>query len=210
MADVPVSETARSGGMEYELLQTYARGDESAFEQIVSQHGARLYGFLTRFLAHATDAEDVYQAVWLKVARGASRFDGRARFATWLYTIARNAALDHLRAAGRRLQASSLDQVRDVGDTPLRDDIPGAEAAPDESAIAGELGARIRAAVESLPQEQREVFLLKEDGGLSFDEIAAMLSENRETIKSRMRYALGKLRRSLATEARAYGLQEEA
>lgn len=179
------------------LLQ-YAAGDDQAFHRYVESAGGRLFGFICRMLGNYHAAEDVYQTVLFRIASHAGEYDPRARLNTWVYAIARNACLDALRREGRR-KTVELHQM-------TIDELP----APVETASDEELGWRIGLAVDALPEEQREVFLLKEETGLSFEEIGGILGCGKETAKSRMRYALSKLQQSLLTEARAYGVLSEA
>ncbi len=177
-----------------QLLARYANGDADAFTALVHMYESRLFAFLARFTLDQHMAEDVFQQVFTKVAMHAASFDGRASFSTWLFRIARNAAVDELRK--RRTQ-------------PVR---PGAEEAQFESLAQAhtdspldkltrdELGQRIRLALAELPEPQRETFLLKEEAELSFDEIGTIMQCGRETAKSRFRLAVGKLRIALGME----------
>lgn len=187
------------------LLRKYAEGDDAAFEALVGEIGERLFAFVCRYMGDHHRAEDLYQTVLIRVARKAKSYQQRARVTTWIYTIARNACLDALRAESRR-PSVSLDQTEErllgVGSGALPADTPPA----DRTAQAEELGEAIRRAVRKLPDEQREVFLLKEEGELTFEEIAGIVGCNRETAKSRMRYALERLRNALKREARQHGL----
>jgi RNA polymerase sigma-70 factor (ECF subfamily) len=202
-----VEQTSPEPEEEERLLTAYALGDREAFTQLVGLIGSRLYGFVCRFLRDACLAEDVYQEILVKLAKNASGFDRRAKFNTWLYRIARNACLDELRKKkrGKTLNIDNPDDRRENGLETLPSDTPP----PDERATMAELGKKIAEAVANLPEEQREVFLLKEDGGLTFAEIAETLGCGLETVKSRMRYALARLRSALAREARLFGMADK-
>jgi RNA polymerase sigma-70 factor (ECF subfamily) len=187
------------------LLERYLGGDDAAFEQLVEQTGERLFAFIGRFLGDWHEAEDVYQLVWVKVARRAGSFDGRSRFTTWLFQVARNSCLDAVRRRKRRRLVTLAPREEETRPEPF-DALAAEEAAPGDTVLDEELGARIREAVRSLPSEQREVFLLKEEADMTFEEIGALLGCGKETAKSRMRYALRRLRNALGAEARQYGI----
>lgn len=187
-----------------ELLGRYAQGDDSAFERLVELVGGRLFGFICRMIRNPHTAEDVYQSVLVKVATHADSFDGRAKFNTWLYRIARNACLDEIRKMARNREHASSGTGEESDS--VFDQVAHDGPQPGEAVSQVELGRRIQQAVEDLPDEQREVFLLKEDGGLTFEDIGEMLGCGKETAKSRMRYALKRLQNALGQEARLYGL----
>ena len=170
------------------LLERYLRGDEAAFASLVARYEERLYVFIVRMVGDAHLAEDVFQQVFVKVAKNAAAYDGRAAFSTWLYRIARNTALDELRRRNRRREESGGPE-RDWNALPDND-----SESPLDGMVRTEMAERIRAALERLPVEQREAFLLKEEGDLDFGEIGVILDCGRETAKSRFRLAVGKLR----------------
>lgn len=188
-----------------ELLERYVNGQEEAFTKLVEVVGERLFSFIRRFLANHHLAEDVYQTVLVKVATNAGTFDHRARLSTWMYRIARNACLDALRQKARR-KTVPLEGASEEKETGWLGSLKDKAMAPDQNVSAGELGARIVSVLAALPQEQREVFLLKEDASLTFEEVGEILGCGKETAKSRMRYALRRLQNALAADARQYGL----
>lgn len=189
-----------------ELLAAYVKGDEKAFEALVDNVGNRLFAFVRRTMRHDAHAEDVFQVVLVKIATKAHLFRKGSNLMAWLFQITRNACVDTLRREGRRPEVSL-----DGGGTNSGAGLKGmvAAEAPDPAAklANAELANAINRAVETLPDEQREVFLLKEEGELTFEEIGDILGCGKETAKSRMRYALERLRNSLGKEARSYGLQ---
>lgn len=175
------------------LLERHLSGDPDAFEGLVALFEDKLYGFLERFLGDSHMAEDVFQQVFIKVAAKGAGFNHRSSFSTWLFSIARNTALDELRRRRRQPAGVSLDAddyFEPVGDAPR----------PVEIAIGRETHERILAAVAMLPPPQREAFLLKEEADLGFQEMADILGCPRETAKSRFRLAVEKLRSILAAE----------
>ncbi len=180
------------------LLNAFVQGDANAFEILLGRHRRALFNFLLRSVRDADRAEDLLQEVFLRVIQNASDFQGQAKFTTWLYTIARNLCVDHARKMSHRRHAS-LDAApagRDSG--AMHERIARSDPPPDRQAVAPALRDRIAHAVEALPEEQREVFLMRQLQGLSFADIAAVVGVSENTIKSRMRYALERLQESLA------------
>jgi len=181
------------------LLQAYRAGDMRAFERLVARHEKPVWNFLRRFVADAATAEDLLQEVFLRVVKSADEWRGTAKFSTWLYTIARNLTVDQARRAVHR-NAASLDAERNVGSestTTLHDRIASPDRRADEVASDRETKRRIDEAVAALPADQREVFLMREVMEMPFAEIAAAVGASEPTVKSRMRYALEKLRAAL-------------
>jgi RNA polymerase sigma-70 factor (ECF subfamily) len=176
----------------------YRDGDVRAFELLVTRHRKPLFNFILRFVRDPAAAEDVTQETFLRLIKGADAYQRQAKFTTWLYTIARNLCVDAARR-GKHRKAASLDAPigDDDGSASLLDFVPDGAAGVDRQAQSRELGARLRQAIESLPDEQREIFLLREVADLQFNEIAAVVGCPENTVKSRMRYALEKLREAL-------------
>jgi len=165
-----------------ELMLAYRGGDAGAFDTLYRRHRGALYRFVLRSLKHRAAAEELFQDVWMRVIEARSRYAPQARFTTWLYTIAHNLLVDHWRKKG--LTLVSLDT----------EDVPSESANPARQAEARETLARFMHALEALPAAQREAFLLHEEGGLSVAEIAAATGTNEAAAKSRLRYALAKLK----------------
>jgi RNA polymerase sigma-70 factor (ECF subfamily) len=165
-----------------ELMVAYRGGDDGAFETLYRRHRARLFRFVLRSIRSRAAAEELYQEVWMRVIEARASYVPKARFTTWLYTIAHNRMVDHWRRAGLSL-VSLEDQ-----------DVPIATADPARQMEGREALARFAAALESLPPAQREAFFLHEEAGLSVAEIAAATGSNEEAAKSRLRYALAKLK----------------
>jgi RNA polymerase sigma-70 factor (ECF subfamily) len=180
------------------LMLAFRAGDARAFEQLVRRHRAAVFNFLLRLSGNRQRADDLLQETWLKVVRAAPAYEVKAKFTTWVYTIARNLFMDDRRKEGNR-RAESLDAAGPASDDrPLSERIPSADAAPDRAAHSAALRPLIERALARLPPEQREVFLLREYHGVPFKEIAAVTGASENTVKSRMRYALEGLRKSLA------------
>jgi RNA polymerase sigma-70 factor (ECF subfamily) len=167
-------------------MLAYGRGDAKAFEQLYVKYKDPLYRFFLRQCGNRALAEELYQGVWVRVIDARQRYAVKAKFSTWLYRIAHNILTDHYRKP-----------VEEA--LPEADAVPSSRADDPETVLGGqEKLARYQAMLRALPDEQREVFLLKEEASMSLEDIAATTGENLETIKSRLRYAVGKLKQALA------------
>ncbi len=191
-------------------LLAYARdGDIAAFERLYRRHERPMFRFLLRASGERELAEDLLAETWLAVCRQAGGFRSGlgARCRTWLYTIAHHKLMDHLRRHARERQAATA-LATDAAVTAGRgfDDEPGLEAqlqadARDEPLALlerRECARALLAALQALPAEQREAWLLQAEGGLSLEQIASATDVGIETAKSRLRYARAKLRLQLA------------
>ena len=187
-----------------ELLAAYQQGDPGAFEALLRRHRAPLFTFLLRMLGERERAEDLAQETFLRIVKGAQAWEHRARFQTWLFTIARNLCVDQSRR-DRFRRADSLDAQGPDDEPAMVDSVPGREIDPGRGAESARLRPVLQRALLSLPAEQREVFILREQAGVPFREIAEIQGVNENTVKSRMRYALEGLRKALA----AAGISEE-
>jgi RNA polymerase sigma-70 factor (ECF subfamily) len=183
------------------LMMRFQGGDRAALATLVKKHKTAIYNFILRLVRSPSAAEDLVQDVFVKVVHSAIDFKHESKFSTWAYTIARNLCIDHLRKMSLR-QHPSLDQVRgDAPDGPTLLDRTADvhhRASVDRTVIGAELGQRIARCVEALPDEQREVFLLREVGDLPFKDIAVITGVAENTCKSRMRYALERLQENLS------------
>jgi RNA polymerase sigma-70 factor, ECF subfamily len=181
------------------LMLRYQGGDRAAFAQLVRRHQTALFNFALRQVRIPQVAEDVVQETFVRVVQNAADFKHEARFTTWVYTITRNLCIDHLRKRALR-KHPSLDESRgEEGDGPtLGEQTADPRASVEREATGTELKERIARAVDQLPDEQREVFLMREIANLPFKEIAEITSVPENTVKSRMRYALERLQEALA------------
>jgi RNA polymerase sigma-70 factor (ECF subfamily) len=175
------------------LLARYRTGDAAAFEVLYERHRQGLYRFLLGLSGKTELAEEVYQETWLSLIRSTSQPQGRANFRTWLYQIARNRLIDHWRKQGVR---NPLHDSYDEQTHALIDDTAG----PEQLLTLSRDSVRLEAALQDLPADQREVFLLRVHGDLELPQIATLTETPLETVKSRFRYAQQKLRRLLAEE----------
>jgi RNA polymerase sigma-70 factor (ECF subfamily) len=182
-------------------MLAFRAGDARAFEVLVRRHRTPVFNFILRFTGHRARAEDVLQETWLKVVRSASEYEAKAKFTTWVYTIARNLCVDSARKESYRQTASLEASVTGAeGDEsrPLGESLPDEGASPERGAYNARVRPLLERALAGLPEEQREVFVLREYSGIPFKEIAEVTGVSENTVKSRMRYALEGLRRRLA------------
>lgn len=181
------------------LMLRYQQGDRAAFAQLVRRHQTALFNFALRQVRIPQVAEDVVQESFVRVVQNAADFKHEARFTTWVYTITRNLCIDHLRKRALR-KHPSLDESRgEEGDGPtLGEQTADPRASVEREATGTELKERIARAVDTLPDEQREVFLMREMANLPFKEIAEITGVPENTVKSRMRYALERLQEHLS------------
>jgi RNA polymerase sigma-70 factor (ECF subfamily) len=183
-----------------ELMLAFKSGEARAFEALVRRHRAPVFNFILRFTGQRARAEDLLQETWLKVVRSAEGYEPKARFTTWVYTIARNLCVDSARKESYR-NADSLDApaggVSEGDGRMLGEVLPDGGASPERGAHNTRLRPLLERALRSLPEEQREVFILREYSGVPFKEIAQVTGTSENTVKSRMRYALETLRRRL-------------
>ncbi len=181
------------------LMEAFAEGEAPAFEHLVRRHSRGLYNFLLRSVQSASRAEELLQDVLLRVVRSKHRYRRSAKFSTWMYTIARNLCVDESRRARFRDHESLDAPRRHQGERrrPLMASLQTDAVPTDARAEGVRLRARLASAVSGLPDDQREVFLMRQLGGLSFREIGEAVGAPENTVKSRMRYALEKLRGEL-------------
>ena len=191
------------GESDERLMLRFQAGDARAFEVLVRRYRTPVFSFLLRLTGDRGRAEDLCQETFLKVVKASAGWEERAKLATWLFAIARNLAVDEARRMAFR-RVEPLDAAR-PGEPP-RPEPASDDPAPDRLADSALVRPRLEAALQALPPEQREVFLLREQAGLKFGEIAEVTGAPENTVKSRMRYALEALRAELA----ARGIGPEA
>jgi RNA polymerase sigma-70 factor (ECF subfamily) len=175
------------------LMLRYRDGDARAFELLYERHKGPLYRYLQRMCGRREVADDLFQEVWSKVIASRSRYEVRAQFNTFLFRIAHNCAIDYFRRSGRPHENAAQD-IDDVAEQ-----IGAAEhERPDAALSEAQVRSDFRRALAELPAEQRDVFVLYEESGLTLEEIGRITGVAMETAKSRLRYAVGKLRTALS------------
>ncbi|MDX1454102.1 MAG: sigma-70 family RNA polymerase sigma factor [Gammaproteobacteria bacterium] len=174
------------------LMARYCDGDAAAFDALYERYRRPLFGFLVNQSRRpATEVEDVFQESWIKLVRYRSQFRAGQKFAPWLYTIARNTLVDRWRHLGTVASVHVSDDIAMQGAS------SDGLARPERLAASRDIEAAWQAALTALPAEQREVLLLKMESDMSLEEIATVLDTGRETIKSRLRYAMARMRSAL-------------
>ena len=176
------------------LMMEYAAGNAAAFETLYQRYRAPLYRYVLRNCSDPGISEELFQDIWIKLISAASRYQPTASFKTYLYHIAHNRMTDHYRHQGTRGTQTTLDI--DSENTPQTAWLKAGEQ-PDQK-LANQRGvSRLLALIDDLPDPQREAFLLREEGGLNLEQIAEITGVGRETVKSRLRYAIKSLREGL-------------
>lgn len=170
----------------------YSNGDATAFDILYTRHKGPIYRYLLRLCGNEAIAEELFQDVWMNLIRARERYEVRAKFTTYLYQLARNRLIDHYRrhasnpgndCGNRREQVESL--------------AANSRDQPEMQVQLGQQTESLLELIETLPAEQREAFILREEAGMNVAEIAEATGVNTETAKSRLRYAVYKLRAGL-------------
>ena len=177
-----------------DLMSRYREGDAQAFESLYRRHKGPLYRYMLRQCSAAAVAEELFQDVWMKLIQARQRYEARAKFTTYLYHLAHNRLIDHYRRQSTGLPISYDDDpdeplIEQVADNPVFE--------PDNELARRRQVQQLLQQLGQLPEAQREVFLLREESGLSLEQIAEVTGVTAETAKSRLRYALAKLRHGL-------------
>lgn len=174
------------------LMFRYADGDVAAFETLYRRHSDSVYRYLLRLSMHPETAEDVFQETWSKVIKARRKYRPTAKFTTYLFRVAHNCFIDYLRRNKRHEGGVDIDPDSRADPVDL----------PDEATEKHLARRRLHRALADIPEAQRDVFLLREEAGLSLEEIAVVTGINRETAKSRLRYANEKLRAAFLDDER--------
>jgi len=178
------------------LLAAYRTGDEKALGLLVDKYKRPLFGFIYRFSGGQEDADDVFQEVWARAIKNINRYRQK-KLLSWLFRIAHNLMIDRMR---RNRFSVSLNSPGFENEGSIGESMASPRLSPDQESGGRDLGVRIGRAVDSLPIEQREVFWLRMEAGLSFKEIAAIQKCSINTALARMQYAVSKLQKELAGE----------
>ncbi len=171
------------------------RGDLNALSDLIARYQNRLYRYVLRMVRQPAEAEDLFQQTWLKVVEKIHSFDGSRNFDAWLFTLARNLVIDHL----RRIHPESLDEPlahSEHGESAV-DRIPSREPAPFDNALAAERRMQIGEAIATLPIISREVLALRFEEEMKLEEIAQVIGVPVSTVKTRLHRSLEQLRYAL-------------
>jgi RNA polymerase sigma-70 factor, ECF subfamily len=178
----------------------YQAGERTVFAVLVKRYQGPLYNFALRHVRNPSSAEEVVQDAFVRLVQNAGEFKHEARFSTWMFTIVRNLCIDQIRKQSLR-RHPSLEEPKRAGEgegPTLGEQTADSKANVERSAVSIEIRERLMQAVDALPDEQREVFLMREVSNLPFKEIAEIVGIPENTVKSRMRYALERLQAALS------------
>ncbi len=176
-----------------ELMLRYRDGDAGGFDELYRRHKGGLYRYLLRQCRDAALAEELFQDIWTNLIRARRRYAVTAKFATYLYRLAHNRLIDHYRKHAHGEPLSLDDEDGYAIDEPAA----APREQPDARYESRQFAARLLELLEALPEAQRETFVLQQEAGMSVEEIALATGVSRETAKSRLRYALAKLRQGM-------------
>ena len=176
-----------------ELMLSYREGDAGAFDALYARHKGGVYRYLLRQCRDAATAEELFQDVWMNLIRARAGYTVQAKFTTYLYRLAHNRLIDHYRRNGHVALVSFDDEEREeLAELPDERERPA-----DETLDARRQAGRLLELIAALPGAQREAFLLQQEVGMSVEQIAQATGVTRETAKSRLRYAMARLRQGM-------------
>ncbi|MDK2964061.1 MAG: polymerase sigma-70 factor, subfamily [Verrucomicrobiota bacterium] len=190
--------TTRMDDEDAKLLAAYRKGDAEALGTLVEKYKRPLFGFILRISEGREDADEVFQEVWVRAIKNMNRYRQK-NLLSWLFRIAHNLMIDRVR---RRKPVLSFETPATEGGIAVGELLAASQPGPDRETGGRDLGARIESAAAGLPIEQREVFWLRMQAGLSFREIAKIQKCSINTALARMQYAVSKLRKELAGDYR--------
>jgi RNA polymerase sigma-70 factor (ECF subfamily) len=177
-----------------ELMLAYGDGDVGAFDELYRRHKGPLYRYLLRQCRDAATAEELFQDIWTNVIRARRNYAVAARCTTYLYHLAHNRLIDHYR---RRSPVALVSYDEDETSASIGEIAGSAHAQPEAAYEARQKAARLLELLQALPAAQREAFVLQHEAGMSIEDIAVATGVTRETAKSRLRYAMAKLREGM-------------
>jgi RNA polymerase sigma-70 factor (ECF subfamily) len=198
-----------------QLMTRYGSGDVAAFGTLYARHKGPLYRYFYRQCGNPDTADELFQDVWLRIIKARERYEPKARFTTYLYQIAHNCLVDHFRKAGRSLTSGTAESASEAEPDPVAEAIDPAFASarwslvdweqgpedgspgPEAASSAEERASRLRSALDALPIEQREAFILHEEAEMGLSDIATVTGANAETVRSRLSGVVQKLRATL-------------
>jgi RNA polymerase sigma-70 factor (ECF subfamily) len=192
--------SSRTDATDEALMIRFQAGERTVFAVLVKRYQGPLYNFALRHLRNTSSAEEVVQDAFVRLVQNAADFKHEARFSTWMFTIVRNLCIDQIRKASLR-RHPSLEEPKRAGEgegPTLGEQTADSRANVERTAVSTEIRERLMEAVDELPDEQREVFLMREVSNLPFKEIAEIVGIPENTVKSRMRYALERLQAALS------------
>ena len=179
-----------------QLMLAYRDGDAGAFDALYRRHKGPVYRYMLRQCRNAGVADELFQDVWMNLIRARASYTVQAKFTTYIYKLAHNRLIDHYRKQGQAAMVSFDD---DGDDAPvITEPLAAHRDEPERYLDIKQQAARLLEVLGALPESQREAFVMQYEGGLSVEEIADATGVTRETAKSRLRYALSKIRQGLA------------
>lgn len=187
---------------EAELIKAAAKGDQSAFSELVTAYERLVYSTARSKVLSHEDAMDVSQEVFIKIWRSLPNWRGECKFATWIYKVCVNASLDFLRRAPEETESLSGHPDEDGEERPLEVADESVSASPESSLERNETTMAVRRAIAQLPEDQRQIVVLRDIDGYTYEEIAEMLSLGLGTVKSRINRARVRLKSLLEDELR--------
>lgn len=173
------------------LMLLFGEGDSGAFELLYYRHKGGIYRYIKRHVGLLVDGDELFQEVWAKVIKAASSYRVTAKFTTWLYTIAHHCVVDALRKHRQKFEPLLDEQGEEVDEVMV---CSAQSENPMSSVSLQQQVDKLLTVLATLPLEQREVFLLKHEAGLGVKDIAEIVGIGEETAKTRLRYAMKKIR----------------
>ena len=180
-----------------QLMMAYRDGDASAFDTLYRRHKGPVYRYMLRQCRDAGVADELFQDVWMNLIRARESYTVQAKFTTYIYKLAHNRLIDHYRKHGHAAMVSFDDDTEDA--PVIAEPAAAPRDEPERHLDIKQQAAQLLQLLGALPEPQREAFVMQYEGGMSVEEIADVTGVTRETAKSRLRYAMAKIRQGLAT-----------